>query len=344
MSSEMKVQGINVPNNSQAMLISFATAKEPTAPSFLQEAMALKIAFKDRTQQPTGQQVQDGIEILKKLRTQSAAAIDAGNSAFKLASIKDTRIPILGIWMRALASETSRKIYDATATLVKQSSNLVPLQKKFETHGSELTKMKEKCEARAATLVVKEQEPVTNEDIKAQLKPQLIWINGVQQSLQTLFTALLPGADKAKIESRVKTFGEPGMIPENLDGDDLDILADALPNRFEGMSTALSAHLNQKVFRNNDGSQFFAGQENVNARKIIIEGKSVRHETEFELSRDGVAVATVKASVAADSTSCTFDNIQVKYGLARMPDYEKLLRIFKEPAVSKVAEASVAAQ
>ncbi|MBS0635504.1 MAG: hypothetical protein JSR37_08590 [Verrucomicrobia bacterium] len=339
--SSMNVREVTLPANCEATLISFATAKEAKAPSILNEAMTLKIAFKDRAHQPVGDDVQHGIETLRKLREYCTRAVDAGKSAFATASVNDRRIA--GIWFntRFTASKESRSINAATEILKRHSNDMGALQKKFEAVDKDLKANQAKCEARAATLTLRELPGVSNDEFKAQLKPNLIWINGVrQESHEMLFTALMPGADKAKIETRAKTFSQPGIVPD-LTGRDLDVLVFALPERFDTMSEALVKHLSQKAFKNNDGSQFFVGAENKEARKIVIEGEKVRHETEFELSRGGVVVATVKATATDDSSNCVYSDLKVKYGVARMPDYEKILRIFKEPAVAKVSETTV---
>ncbi len=359
---------VEIPEGLGETLRNVATAKPVTdeSKSTVQDVFKRVISFKnelnDRKNQPTNDQLQTGLGLLKQLREVYKNSLDGAKQDFSVASAKDKRIPLLGIRIPFLASKESREMEASLKAVKAQDSKLASLQKQFETKEASLTKAHEGMKTRSLTVKLPENEALTNLELKSNMpEPKLVYVAGNRQEtftgmFEALFACLHMPSDAVKAQARADTFGTKlGIAPESIKGRDLDVLKVAGPGRFDDIANALKTHCNKSQFTHRDGSQYFVPKEIVAERKIYIamgesEDVTISHQATFELARaEGEeALATVSATyttrLGVDGkavTSCCFNNVSPKVIIARMPDYEKLERIFSEKTkVTAVTETA----
>ena len=209
------------------------------------------------------------------------------------------------------------------------------------------------------TAVLPEAKARTNQDLKQHMPdPKMVYINGNQQQtvrglFDELFSALGLHKDESVLQTRANTFGtKEGMAPDNIKGRDLDALKKADVRRFDDMAEKLAKHC--AAFTHKDGSAYFVPQEVVGERKIYIskhnnEEAMVSLQTTFALSRKegeepvATVTATFSTQIGANGKQVRFANITPVVGLTKLPDLEKLERIFAEKAkISAPAGVSTA--
>lgn len=372
--SQVSQVGINrfaveIPESFGDTLRSFATAKPlpQESQSAVQDVFKRVISFKadlnNRKDQPTNDQLQTGLSLLKQLREVYRNSLEGAKQDFSVASAKDRRIPLLGIRIPFLAGKESREM-EASLKLVKaQDSKLAALQKQFETKEASLTAAHEGMKVRCLTVQLPAAKELSNLELKSHMPDaKTVYVAGNRQEtvygmFEALFACLNMEQNGVKVKARADTFGTTqGIAPDSIKGRDLDVLKLAGPGRFGDMADAFYAHCNKPQFTHRDKSAYFVPSEVVKERKIYIsmddsETVTISHQATFELARkEGQeAVATVSATyttrLGVDGkaiTSCSFNNIQPKVLIARLPDYEKLERIFSEK--SKVTAPEAAAE
>lgn len=335
------VQGIqsNIPVDFGTTLTCFASAKqlpkeqEALIPSIFNQVVTLPTKFE------SGQNVKSGIELLKQLRATYQSSLTESQDALKQASAKDKRIPLIGVTI--LRSKESRDIHAKQATLKAHEAKFSALQKQLEQELAKLTKAQEAIRNHGYSVALAQAPVATNQDIKLNgPEPKLLYINGNHQhTIRGMFEGLFDLLDMQKgeaLDRRVATFGtKEGIAPEQLNGRDLDLLKACMPARFDAMQEAFYAHVKQAKFTHRDGSNFFVPTEKLEARKIhVAKDETVTFEAVFALARkEGEEpIATVTCTYVAGESKCRFGNITTHQGYAKLPDYEKLERIFSEKA------------
>lgn len=356
---------VTIPSDFGSTLRSFATAKDipseaqSAIPQVFKSVMALKESLQNRTTQPTGNDIRSGVEILKQLRETYRSTLEEAKHAFSVASSTDRRIPLLGFRIPFLASKESRQMDANISTLKTQDAKMAAIQKQLEAKEALLQLAHKNIAQHQLTATLPEAKALTNQGLKLQMPdPKMVYINGNQQQttrglFDELFTALGLHKDESVLQTRANTFGtKEGLAPDNIKGRDLDALKKADVRRFDDMAAKLAQHA--AAYTHKDGSQYFVPQEVVADRKIYIskhnnEDATISLQATFALVRkDGEEpVATVTATyttqLGSTSNQVRFAKITPVVGLTKLPDLEKLERIFAEKAkISAPAGVSTA--
>lgn len=356
---------VTIPSDFGNTLRSFATAKplspeaQSTIPTVFKSVITLKESLQDKKNQPTGNQIRSGVEILKQLRETYKSTLEEAKHAFSVASANDKRIPLLGLRIPFLASKESRQMDANIASLRGQDAKLAATLKQLEAKDALLQRALQTISQHQQTVDLPAAKALSYQDLKLQMpEPKMVYINGNQQQtvrglFEDLFTALGLHKEESVLQTRANTFGtKEGIAPDNIKGRDLDALKKADIRRFDDMEAALAKHC--AAFTHRDGSQYFVPQEVVGDRKICIskhnnEEATVSLQATFALSRKAgeEPVAKVTAiyttQLGTNTNKVRFANITPVVGLTKLPDLEKLERVFAEKAkISAPAGVSTA--
>lgn len=347
---------VTIPSDFGNTLRSFAKAEplpseaQSTIPLVFKSVITLKESLQDRKMQPTGSEIRSGVEILKQLRDTYRSTLEEAKNAFSVASAKDRRIPLLGLRIPFLASKESRQMEANIATLKGQDAKMAAIQKQLEAKEALLQLGFKTIEQHQLTATMPEAKALSNQGLKLQMPdPKMVYINGNQQQtvrglFDELFAALGLHKEESVLQTRANTFGtKEGMAPDNVKGRDLDALKKAAPSRFDDMAAVLTAHCKKSAFTHKDGSAFFVPQEVVGERKIYIskhnnEEATVSLQATFALSRKAgeepiaTVTATYTTQLGTNSNKVRFATITPVVGLTKLPDLEKLERVFAEKA------------